>query len=46
MPLAEFEGTLVGLDAMEARAAKVAFVADGLALYHNEQHWKRKCVPP
>ncbi|PQO45773.1 hypothetical protein [Blastopirellula marina] len=44
-PLPDFENSLVGLDAAEARAAKIAFVADGISLYHDEKHWKRKCVP-
>ncbi len=45
-PLSEFERSLAGLPAAEVRAAKIAFVADGLALYHEEQTWANRCRPP
>ena len=45
-PLGEFERSLDQLDPMEARKAKIAFVADGISLYKDEENWQQKCVPP
>jgi hypothetical protein len=44
--LSDFERTLTGLPAAQVRAAKIAFVADGLALYRAEQAWANRCRPP
>jgi hypothetical protein len=44
--LPDFERTLTGQSAPDVRAAKIAFVADGLALYREEQAWADRCRPP
>jgi hypothetical protein len=45
-PLPEIERSMAGLTAAEVRAARIAFVADALSLFHDEQHWTQHCVPP
>ncbi|WP_146371968.1 hypothetical protein [Symmachiella macrocystis] len=45
MPLHKFEQSIRDADPMAIREARIAFISDGISLYHDELQWRRSLSP-